>query len=520
MIPLLQRAAERAERSLDLISLGVGQGARAAAAVGDGVRDGKWVVLQNLHLLPGWMGNLAQIVVTLAEGHADPVHEGFRLVVTSRPWGGFPQAILHHARRVVVEEPRGVKASLLAARESIDSPVKYSLALFHALLNQRTRYGSLGFNHARVFSGHELAAALRSADHTPAALRYLVGDVLYAGLLSDAQDAQVVRTTLDYALASTDSRYTPPAWSGALPLDFVLSLPDHDPPEVLGFHASADLAAREEEGRRLLELIRCTCGSAAPEAAPALEELEQRLLPVAVPPPSSDALATFLRHEAALYGRLVVVVREGLEAVRRRSSGEENADDLADELARNTVPAAWRRWSFASEKPLLAWTDSLRERVLYLNRWAASSAPKVHLLPLYFYPQGFLTALLQQAARSTAAPVDTLHFEYGVGEGAEGTLVGGLHTEGARWDPHTKLLEDCRLGELLSALPPVGFAPTREPRARGSHPLFPCPVYRTRGRRGAQATTGASSNLVTHIELPGIDVAFWIRRGCAILCEA
>jgi dynein heavy chain len=42
----------------DMISLGSGQDKRASKMIDDGIRDGKWVLLQNCHLMISWMPKL------------------------------------------------------------------------------------------------------------------------------------------------------------------------------------------------------------------------------------------------------------------------------------------------------------------------------------------------------------------------------------------------------------------------------------------------------------------------------
>lgn len=52
---------------MSAISLGQGQDTYATRAIEDAKRDGKWVLLQNCHLMKSWMGNLEQIVLDFKE---------------------------------------------------------------------------------------------------------------------------------------------------------------------------------------------------------------------------------------------------------------------------------------------------------------------------------------------------------------------------------------------------------------------------------------------------------------------
>lgn len=239
------------------VSLGQGQGPKAARAVAAAMERGGWVCLQNCHLAGGWMPGLERLV----EG-ADPerVHRDFRLFLTSAPAPDFPAPLLRRGVKAALEPPAGPRAALLrqyarftearlarAARPREWRRLVFALCLLHAAVQGRRAFGPLGWAAPYDFSDgdlsitlaqlHELleehAAAVSAASSAAAAapaaaaasaageelagvvavagaaaavgpppfpfrvLRYLAAEVNYGGRVTDARDRRLMGALAD-----------------------------------------------------------------------------------------------------------------------------------------------------------------------------------------------------------------------------------------------------------------------------------------------------------------------------------
>merc|ERR1719491_2441156 len=152
---------------LNAVSLGQGQGKKAAQAVQDGQEYGFWVILQNCHLCPSWMPTLEILVEELTP---DKVQDSFRLWLTAMPSPEFPVSVLQNGLKMTNEPPKGLKSNLMRAYLTLDEEwfdetckkteavqhafrkMLFGLCFFHALMQERSNYGALGWNIPYQFS--------------------------------------------------------------------------------------------------------------------------------------------------------------------------------------------------------------------------------------------------------------------------------------------------------------------------------------------------------------------------------
>lgn len=210
------------------------------------------------------------------------------------------------------------------------------------------------------------------------------------------------------------------------------------------------------------------------------------------------------------------------------------------------VPAGWMGAAYPSLKPLGPWFKDLILRLNFISTWIDKGVPAVYWISGFFFPQGFLTAILQNYARKYSFPIDTVSFSFVMRDDIadtnkdkpeDGSYIVGLFLEGARWDKDIKSLVDPKPKELFSPMPTIHMLPQQN-RPTPSSGIYRCPVYKILTRTGTLSTTGHSTNFVTWIEVPSnkttifrsslvsetnaqvqfCDQDYWIKAGVACFC--
>ncbi|XP_015110698.1 dynein heavy chain 1, axonemal [Diachasma alloeum] len=560
------------------ISLGQGQGPRAEFILKESLDAGNWVFLQNCHLAPSWLPHLDGLI----ESFPDNIHNDFRLYLTSTPTINFPPTILENAMKLTVEPPRGIKANMyrvyttqipllhdLFTSEGVKvnefKSLLYSLCLFHSILLERRKYGSLGFNIPYEFSDGDLAICIsqlqmfiREYTEIPfEVLIYTAGHVNYGGRITDDWDRRCVLTLLqDFynsqvlkddhifdpkGLYRQVSTATPASCTYESYLSAITRLPLNDKPEIFGLHYNAELSYATSEAYYCTTNLaalqpRTTQRSTGGEATirviaenllvkvPGLFDVQmiQERHPVLY----GESLNTVLQLEAKRYNALLKIVSNSLSQLLAALKGEivmnEMLETMASNLNMNNVPELWKSRGYPSLKPLGAWMLDLNERIEFMRNWSDRGIPSSFWISGFFFPQALFTGTLQNFARKHSLPIDTIEFSYQIFESLphtradDGCCLYGLFLEGCRWDGNT--LEESNAKVLHSEMKPIFLKPEQ---IRKSPPkgVYNCPVYKTLTRSGTLSTTGHSTNFVLCMEIPSSRVeTHWIKRGVAMIC--
>ena len=200
-------------RNFHNVSLGQGQEIVAEQAMELAAKEGHWVILQNIHLVAKWLPALEKALEKYSEG-SDP---RFRMFVSAEPAGTraghiIPQGILESSIKITNEPPTGILANLhkaldnfdqntleMCSRENEFKSILNSLCYFHAVVCERRKFGPQGWNRSYPFNVGDLTISvdvlynyLEANSKVPwDDLRYLFGEIMYGGHITDDWDRKV-----------------------------------------------------------------------------------------------------------------------------------------------------------------------------------------------------------------------------------------------------------------------------------------------------------------------------------------
>ncbi|XP_012271492.1 dynein heavy chain 3, axonemal [Orussus abietinus] len=569
-------------KNLMTVSLGQGQGPIAAGMISKGIKSGDWVVLQNCHLAESWMKELDRICDEVVV--PEKTHERFRLWLTSYPSKAFPVSILQNGVKMTNEAPKGLKQNLL--RSYLNDPISdpkffkacskilewrallFSLCFFHAVIQERRKFGPLGWNIPYEFNESDLRISvlqlqmfLNEYDEVPfEAILYLTGECNYGGRVTDDKDRRLLNSLLKnyyneevlkdphYAYSASGIYCLPEETDQEGCLRYIRSLPMDQSPEVYGLHENADITKDNQESMQLLSgvlLTQTQVGGAGAEGnaeekvqdlavdilARMPEQFDLESVSKRYPVLYENSMNTVLRQELVRFNGLTAVLKTTLKNVQKAIKGlvlmSPELEEVFFSLNTGRVPSSWERKSYPSLKSLGSYIVDLLARIEFLQDWIDNDAPVVFWLSGFFFTQSFLTGVLQNYARRRKIPIDRLDFQFFVTEHertakeapSTGVYTRGLFLEGARWNKDTRELDESRPKIMFDPVPVIWLKPGIKEEFE-IRPVYQCPVYKTSARRGVLATTGHSSNFVMFILFPTKErESHWINRGVACLCQ-
>ncbi|TRY94050.1 hypothetical protein DNTS_011956 [Danionella cerebrum] len=534
---------------LKFLAMGQGQEKVALQLLETAVARGQWLMLQNCHLLVKWLKDLEKSLERISKPHPD-----FRLWLTTEPIKDFPIGILQKSLKVVTEPPNGLKLNMRATYFKIPHDklmncahpafrsLVYVLTFFHAVVQERRKYGKIGWNVPYDFNESDFLVCMEILDTylTKAqtqgdemipwgSLKYLIGEVMYGGRVIDSFDRRILTVYTDEYLGdfifdtfqpfhffhNKDVDYKIPALGPKqVYVDEIESLPLANTADVFGLHPNAEIGYYTQAARdmwtHLIELQPQTGDSGGGISRDEYISQVARDIQSKLPEvfdldvirkklgPEISPTSVVLMQELERFNKLTVRMSRSLAELQRALAGEVGMSSELDEVARalfnGHIPVIWRKLAPDTLKSLGNWMIHFKRRHEQYNTWVCEGEPCVMWLSGLHIPESYLTALVQATCRKNGWPLDhsTLYTQVThyrsedevTDRVGQGCFVSGLYLEGADWDIHNGCLVRSKPRVLVSQLPILKIIPIEARRLKLQNTLR-TPVYTTSMRRNA-----------------------------------
>ena len=299
------------------ISMGQGQEALAEAVIERFAKCGGWVMLQNCHLMQSWLPKLERLLEVVTASATSNISEGavnigphpsFRCFISAEPpplanLRNMPESLMQGVIKVANEAPADIKSNMVRAwsnfsQERIDlvgvqqpstqaekkhafQACLFALCWFHSLILGRKRFGPQGWSRAYSFNMGDLTIcsnvlqayieAAPSGTVPWADLRYILGEVMYGGHITDAWDRRLCNTYLKVLLGPGVFKQMElsPHFRSPIPelmthegyLDYIEAHIPFEAPPQFGLHTNAEIGYLTNFASSLLDTVQSIAGS-------------------------------------------------------------------------------------------------------------------------------------------------------------------------------------------------------------------------------------------------------------------
>jgi dynein heavy chain len=458
-------------------------------------------------------------------------------------------------------------------------PCLYVLAFLHAVVLERRKYGKIGWNVSYDFNDSDFNISRRllglylqksfedSDEFLPwGSLKYLIGDAMYGGRVSDDMDRRVLKTYLEeymgdflfddcqkFLFSKVGFEYClPPNGDIDNYTSMIESLPLTNSPAVFGLHPNAEIRyytnavkdmwidlislqprrAGGGEGMSREDYIAATARDVASKIPLSSVDVGSydliQIRAILTKRNGSEIISpcqVVLLQELERWNALVKRMAISLQDLQRALVGEigmsDELDSLGDALFNGFLPSMWKRLIPDTMKPLGSWMTHYTRRYKQYDDWIKQGEPAIMWLSGLHIPESYLTALVQTTCRARGWPLDKSTLYTVVTKHSPGTTsleplesgcyVSGLYLEGASWDLEASVLRPQDPKVLVVELPIMQIIPIEASKLK-LHNTFKTPVYVTQNRRNAMGVGLVfEADLSTHEH-----TSHWVLQGVCL----
>ena len=374
-----QQLADSMGRKVEFVSLGKSMDKVAISKIDDTKLKGGWILLQNCHLAISFMPKLEDEIEKLQNSPTLDVN--FRLWLTSMSSNKFSINVLKNSIKITMEPPKGLKLNLQRQydnlnEEELEACSKpelfksffFSLCFFHAIVQDRRKFGPIGWNIKYDFTNEDLKVSrmqlknfLEEYDEVPyKVLNYLVAEINYGGRVTDDKDQRLIQTVLltylnpntlkykEYPYSESGIYYCPQPGPKSNYTDYIKKLPTTTSPEVFGLHDNAEIITAQNEARLLLETLllmqpRTSSGggkSMEQSVSETLDIIEKNTPPAfdyeaifrKFPTEYEESMNTVLIQEVIRYNVLLNLMKVHIQNLKKALSGHIVMDETLDAI--------------------------------------------------------------------------------------------------------------------------------------------------------------------------------------------
>lgn len=560
------------------IPMGQGQEEEANRALEDCAKTGKWIMLQNVHLMETWLKKFENDLERVSMN----AHPEFRCFISAEPpplptMRIIPEPIMQSCIKVSNEAPQDLKANLRRAwlnfEQRLDSCAKknefkaisFGLCFFHSLIIGRKKFGSIGWSRIYNFNEGDLNICadvlknyLDKYEKVPYEdLRYMYGEIMYGGHITDGWDRRTNNAYLKFLVKPellTGSNLAP-NFKSPDPTRFDWEAYRHhieklpiESPLLFGLHQNAEISYNTSQGEFLFDNVFQIQGGSSQSAAggedsgmktikdysdqlkqkPTFKLNEIRSKTTKLGPYDVVAL-----QECEKLNSIFFSLMKSLEELEKGLTGELNMTDAMEQLLisirTGRLPVSWDEAAgYPSKKSIGFWFPDLLKRHDQMQEWTRElKLPKCVNISYLCNPMSFVTAVKQVTARAKNYSLDDLDIMTEVTNFTDdmikdppvsGVYVHGMFVQGAKWEDSNSdapgFLTDMLPKELDPKLPVMNVFAIPA-KEKNTVGYYECPVYYTTARGATYIFTA-----YLRMESEETDPIKWILAGVSLILSS